>query len=80
MDEYQYQTNSDCEVILSLYQEYGCDFLDKLNGIFAFVLYDKAKGTYLAGRDHIGIIPLYTGFDASGNFYVASEMKALDGV
>jgi asparagine synthase (glutamine-hydrolysing) len=76
-DKYQYKTNSDCEVILSLYQEYGCDFLDKLNGIFAFVLYDKAKGTYLIGRDHMGIIPLYTGFDASGNFYVASEMKAL---
>ncbi len=76
-DKYQYQTNSDCEVILSLYQEYGCDFLDKLNGIFAFVLYDKAKGTYLIGRDHMGIIPLYTGLDSSGNFYVASEMKAL---
>ena len=76
-DKYQYQTNSDCEVILSLYQEYGCDFLDKLNGIFAFVLYDKAKGTYLIGRDHMGIIPLYTGRDAAGNFYVASEMKAL---
>lgn len=76
-DKYQYQTNSDCEVILSLYQEYGCDFLDKLNGIFAFVLYDKAKGAYLIGRDHMGIIPLYTGLDSSGNFYVASEMKAL---
>lgn len=76
-EKYQYKTNSDCEVILSLYQEYGCDFLDKLNGIFAFVLYDKAKGTYLIGRDHMGIIPLYTGHDASGNFYVASEMKAL---
>ncbi|QDE30939.1 asparagine synthase B [Shewanella polaris] len=76
-DKYQYQTNSDCEVILSLYQEYGCDFLDKLNGIFAFVLYDKAKDTYLIGRDHMGIIPLYTGLDSSGNFYVASEMKAL---
>ncbi|WP_434926362.1 asparagine synthase B [Shewanella sp. HL-SH2] len=76
-DKYQYQTNSDCEVILSLYQEYGCDFLDKLNGIFAFVLYDKAKQTYLVGRDHMGIIPLYTGFDTAGNFYIASEMKAL---
>jgi asparagine synthase (glutamine-hydrolysing) len=76
-DKYQYQTNSDCEVILSLYQEYGCDFLDKLNGIFAFVLYDKAKQTYLIGRDHMGIIPLYTGFDTAGNFYIASEMKAL---
>ncbi|QGS59718.1 asparagine synthase B [Shewanella algae] len=76
-DKYRYQTNSDCEVILALYQEYGCDFLDKLNGIFAFVLYDKAKDCYLIGRDHMGIIPLYSGRDTSGNFYVASEMKAL---
>ncbi|QIR14747.1 asparagine synthase B [Shewanella aestuarii] len=76
-DKYSYQTNSDCEVILSLYQEYGCEFLDKLNGIFAFVLYDKAQNTYLVGRDHMGIIPLYSGHDAAGNFYIASEMKAL---
>lgn len=76
-DKYSYQTNSDCEVILSLYQEYGADFLDKLNGIFAFVLYDKTKDLYLIGRDHMGIIPLYTGLDAEGNFYIASEMKAL---
>lgn len=76
-EKYSYQTNSDCEVILSLYQEYGVDFLDKLNGIFAFVLYDKTKDLYLIGRDHMGIIPLYTGVDADGNFYVASEMKAL---
>ncbi|MCG9721513.1 asparagine synthase B [Shewanella sp. Isolate7] len=76
-DKYSYQTNSDCEVILALYQEYGTEFLDKLNGIFAFVLYDKRSDTYLIGRDHMGIIPLYTGHDAEGNFYVASEMKAL---
>ncbi|MCK8046041.1 asparagine synthase B [Shewanella sp. 1CM18E] len=76
-EKYSYQTNSDCEVILALYQEYGTEFLDKLNGIFAFVLYDKAKDAYLVGRDHMGIIPLYTGRDAEGNFYVASEMKAL---
>ncbi|MFG7349498.1 asparagine synthase B [Shewanella oncorhynchi] len=76
-DKYSYQTNSDCEVILALYQEYGTEFLDKLNGIFAFVLYDKAQDRYLIGRDHMGIIPLYTGRDAAGNFYVASEMKAL---
>ncbi|MGI2183318.1 asparagine synthase B [Shewanella oncorhynchi] len=76
-DKYNYQTNSDCEVILALYQEYGTEFLDKLNGIFAFVLYDKAQDRYLIGRDHMGIIPLYTGRDAAGNFYVASEMKAL---
>lgn len=76
-DKYQYQTHSDCEVILALYQEYGVDFLDKLNGIFAFVLYDKTKDSYLIGRDHMGIIPLYTGRDVDGQFYVASEMKAL---
>ncbi|MGI2261231.1 asparagine synthase B [Shewanella sp. GXUN23E] len=76
-DKYSYRTNSDCEVILALYQEYGTDFLDMLNGIFAFVLYDKKQDTWLIGRDHMGIIPLYTGFDAEGNFYVASEMKAL---
>ncbi|MXR68471.1 asparagine synthase B [Shewanella sp. JBTF-M18] len=76
-DKYSYQTNSDCEVILALYQEYGTEFLDKLNGIFAFVLYDKRSDSYLIGRDHMGIIPLYTGHDAQGNFYVASEMKAL---
>ncbi|QYJ95253.1 asparagine synthase B [Shewanella spartinae] len=76
-DKYSYQTNSDCEVILALYQEYGTEFLDKLNGIFAFVLYDKRSDSYLIGRDHMGIIPLYTGHDAEGNFYVASEMKAL---
>jgi asparagine synthase (glutamine-hydrolysing) len=75
--KYQYQTHSDCEVILALYQEYGSGFLDRLNGIFAFVLYDKAKDSYLIGRDHMGIIPLYTGRDAHGNLYVASEMKAL---
>lgn len=76
-DKYSYQTNSDCEVILALYQEYGTEFLDKLNGIFAFVLYDKRTDSYLIGRDHMGIIPLYTGHDTEGNFYVASEMKAL---
>jgi asparagine synthase (glutamine-hydrolysing) len=76
-DKYSYQTNSDCEVILALYQEYGTEFLDKLNGIFAFVLYDKTKDFYLIGRDHMGIIPLYSGLDSEGNFYIASEMKAL---
>ncbi|MBY6018436.1 asparagine synthase B [Ferrimonas balearica] len=74
---YAFQTGSDCEVILALYNKYGSQFLDKLNGIFAFVLWDKARGRYLIGRDHIGIIPLYQGFDEHGNRYVASEMKAL---
>lgn len=79
-DKYDYQTGSDCEVILALYQEKGIDFLDDLNGIFAFALYDEANDAYLIGRDHIGIIPLYMGWDKHGNFYVASELKSLEGV
>ncbi|MEZ9059621.1 asparagine synthase B [Vibrio pelagius] len=76
-DKYEFQTDSDCEVILALYQELGADLLEELNGIFAFVLYDEEKDEYLVGRDHIGIIPLYQGYDEHGNYYVASEMKAL---
>ncbi|MBP2170325.1 asparagine synthase (glutamine-hydrolyzing) [Erwinia toletana] len=76
-DRYQFQTDSDCEVILALYQEKGIDFLDELQGMFAFILYDSVKKTWLIGRDHIGIIPLYMGNDEHGNLYVASEMKAL---
>lgn len=75
--DYEFQTLSDCEVILPLYQEFGAGFIDKLQGMFAFVLYDETKNTYIVARDHIGIIPLYTGVDEHGNFYVASEMKAL---
>ena len=77
---YTFQTQSDCEVIIALYQEHGVNFIDKLNGIFAFALYDHEKNTYLIARDHMGIIPLYIGWDQYGNFYVASEMKALSGV
>jgi asparagine synthase (glutamine-hydrolysing) len=73
-------TQSDCEVIIALYQEKGADFLEDLNGIFAFALYDQAQDRYLIARDHMGIIPLYIGWDAKGNFYVASELKALEGV
>ncbi|WP_423126761.1 asparagine synthase B [Gaoshiqia sp. Z1-71] len=79
-NNYEYQTGSDCEVILALYKEKGADFLDELSGIFAFALYDEENDTYLIGRDHIGIIPLYMGWDKFGNFYVASELKALEGV
>lgn len=76
---YTFQTQSDCEVILALYAEKGINFLDDLNGIFAFALYDAQNDTYLIARDHIGIIPLYMGWDDLGNFYVASELKALEG-
>ncbi|MBT0731444.1 asparagine synthase B [Rosenbergiella nectarea] len=76
-DKYEFQTGSDCEVILALYQEKGLDFLDDLQGMFAFILYDTVKQSWLIGRDHIGIIPLYYGHDEHGNLFVASEMKAL---
>jgi asparagine synthase (glutamine-hydrolysing) len=77
--KYAYQTGSDCEVILGLYQEKGVEFVDELNGIFAFVLYDAEKNTFFAARDHMGIIPLYMGWDASGTLYFASELKSLEG-
>ncbi len=76
---YEFQTHSDCEVILPLYMKKGIDFLEDLNGIFAFALYDEEKDFYMIARDHIGIIPLYMGWDQFGNFYVASELKALEG-
>lgn len=78
--DYEFLTKSDCEIIMALYREKGVDFLDDLNGIFAFALYDKEKDVYLVGRDHIGIVPLYMGRDQFGNFYVASELKSLEGV
>lgn len=77
---YEFTTNSDCEVILPLYRDKGPDFLEDLNGIFAFAIYDRENNSYFIGRDHIGINPLYTGTDKFGNFYVASELKALEGV
>jgi asparagine synthase (glutamine-hydrolysing) len=77
---YEFLTESDCEVILALYREKGVDFLEDLNGIFAFALYDQEKDTYLIARDHMGIIPLYMGWDEFGDFYVASELKCLVGV
>jgi asparagine synthase (glutamine-hydrolysing) len=78
-NSYEFLTQSDCEVILALYREKGIDFIEDLNGIFAFALYDKEKKEYLIARDHIGIIPLYMGWDQFGNFYVSSELKALEG-
>lgn len=79
-DEYEFLTKSDCEVILALYRKKGVDFIEDLNGIFAFALYDIENDRYLIARDHIGVIPLYMGWDIYGRFYVASELKALEGV
>lgn len=78
--KYDFQTKSDSEVILALYQEKGVDFLDDLNGIFGFALYNSETDEYLIARDHMGIIPLYMGWDENGTFYVGSELKALEGV
>ena len=78
--KYDFQTGSDCEVILALYRDKGPDFLEDLSGIFAFALYDTEKNAFLIARDPIGVIPLYIGFDDStGKVYVASELKALEG-
>ena len=76
---YDFQTGSDCEVILALYRDKGIDFLEDLSGIFAFVLYDEEKNEFLIARDPIGVIPLYIGYDSDGTVYVASELKALEG-
>ena len=77
---YDFTTGSDCEVINALYKEYDAGFLSKLNGIFAFALWDGDAQRYLIGRDPIGVCPLYWGHDAQGRLCLASEMKALVGV
>lgn len=77
--QYDFRTGSDCEVIQALYQKKGIDFLEDLNGIYAFALYDSEKDALLVARDPIGVIPLYIGHDPDGTIYVASELKALEG-
>ena len=76
---YDFQTHSDCEVILALYRDKGVDFLEELNGIFAFALYDEERDEFLIARDPVGVIPLYVGHDREGRLYFASELKALEG-
>ncbi|MCR5827328.1 MAG: asparagine synthase B [Bacteroidales bacterium] len=78
-DEYEFQTGSDCEVILALYLKKGIDFLEDISGIFAFALYDETDDSFLIARDPIGVESLYIGSDAEGRVYVASELKALEG-
>ena len=78
-DEYEFQTGSDCEVILALYRKKGIDFLEDISGIYAFALYDLEKDQYLIARDQIGVIPLYIGRDEQGHVMVCSEMKGLEG-
>ena len=78
--DYNFRTESDCEVILALYEKKGINFLNDLNGIFAFALYDSSNDKYIIARDHMGIIPLYMGWDKDDIFYVSSELKSLEGV
>lgn len=78
-DKYHFQTGSDCEVILALYRDMGVQLLQRINGIFAFALYDVEQDEFLIARDPIGVIPLYIGYDDDGKMYAASELKALEG-
>lgn len=78
-NSYDFLTRSDCEVIMALYKDKGVDFMEELNGIYAFALYDIENDAFFIGRDHLGIIPLYQGWDDDGVYYVASELKALEG-
>ena len=77
-NSHDFQTNSDCEVLLYLYDEFGAEFLNEIDGIFAFSLYDPNTKDYFIARDHMGIIPLYIGWDENGVTYVASEMKSIE--
>lgn len=78
--EYDYTTNSDCEVIIPLYLQYGINFISRLNGMFSFILYDINNENMYVIRDHIGITPLYYGYGTDGSIWFASEMKALTNV
>ncbi|WP_294425283.1 asparagine synthase B [uncultured Treponema sp.] len=84
-EKYSFKTQSDCEVIIPLYKKYRaeengfCKMIEELSGIFAFALYDSEKDVYLIARDEIGVIPLYQAWDKQGRYYVASELKALEG-
>jgi len=77
--DYEYQTNSDCEVIIPLYKKYGCELVNHINGIFSFFIYNKSENSFFVARDPIGVIPLYMGNDDNGTYYFSSEMKCLVG-
>ena len=78
--DYKFLTESDCEVIIALYDKFGLEFVDKMNGIFGFVIYDSLENEYFVSRDHMGIIPLYVGWSSDEVFYVSSELKSLEGI
>ena len=77
--DYKPLTGSDCEVIIPMYMQHGATtaLCNSLRGMFSFILYDSKTDTYLAGRDHIGITPLYIGWSNDGSVYISSELKSL---
>ena len=78
--KYTFKSESDCEILLPMYKEYGCGMFKMLDAEFACIIYDGYKGKYIAARDPIGIRPLYYGFDATGTIIFASEAKNLVGI
>ena len=74
---YSFESDSDCEIILPLYREYGTDMFNMLDAEFAMVIYDGKSGKFIAARDPIGIRPLFYGYDKSGKIMFASEAKNL---
>lgn len=79
-DKYTFQSDSDCEVLLPLYREYGTEMFAMLDAEFALILYDGETKEYIAARDPIGIRPLYYGYDSAGTILFASEAKNLVGL
>ena len=77
---YQFQSGSDCELLLPLWREYGTEMFSLLDAEFALVLYDAPSASFIAARDPIGIRPLYYGYSQSGHILFASEPKALMGL
>ena len=77
---YTFQSDSDCEIILPMYFEYGTDMFARLDAEFACIIFDGKSGEYIAARDPIGIRPLYYGYDESGAILFASEAKNLVGL
>lgn len=75
--KYTFASDSDCELILPLYKEYGLDMFGKLDAEFAMVIYDAERGSFVAARDPIGIRPLFYGYSESGRIAFASEAKNL---
>ncbi len=79
-EKYTFKSESDCEILLPLYQEYGTEMFAKLDAEFACIIYDGDAGEFIAARDPIGIRPLYYGYDKEGAVIFASEAKNLTGL